>query len=318
MTSMLKEDRLERRAREIVESLRGHWARGKGMCCCPAHDDRTPSLSVSLGKRAILLHCFAGCSNDAVLAGLERHGVRRRDLFDGRGELLARVNLTDRPNMTALRLWRSAEPLPGSAAEAYLTARHILVRSDQLRFHPKTPLGPKGTVRFLPAMLAAVTNDQGVVAVHRTFLDPAAPRRAQFERPKRALGLLGTAAVRLTPPKSGCLGLAEGIETALSATQLFGIPCWATLGNERFGLAAIPDSVTELCLFIDNDAGGRLAEARARAAYGSPGRRIVSRMPEGADLDWNDILRAPASFDPLRATGMNRASPGRTSIAKWP
>lgn len=49
MSSMLKEHRLERRAREIVESLRGHWSRGKGMCCCPAHDDRTPSLSVSTG-----------------------------------------------------------------------------------------------------------------------------------------------------------------------------------------------------------------------------------------------------------------------------
>ena len=61
-------DALERRARSIVESLGGVWRRGKGMCCCPAHDDRTPSLSVSLGRKAILFHCFAGCSNAEVLA----------------------------------------------------------------------------------------------------------------------------------------------------------------------------------------------------------------------------------------------------------
>lgn len=292
MSSILKEHRLERRAREIVESLRGHWSRGKGMCCCPAHDDRTPSLSVSMGQRAILLHCFAGCSNEAVLAGLERRGVRRRELFDGRGAPLAPVEMSDRPNPAARRLWCAAERLPGSRADAYLNARRIALRSTQLRFHPQTPLGPKGAVHFLPAMLAAVSNDQGVMAVHRTFLDDATPRCAAFERPKRALGMLGTAAVRLVPPRSGRLGLAEGIETALSATQLSGIPCWATLGNERFGLVAIPDSVTELYLFVDNDAGGRLAEARARAAYASPGRGILARVPEEAGQDWNDVLRA--------------------------
>ena len=64
--------KLERQARTIVESLAGTWRRDKGMCCCPAHDDRTPSLSVTLGRKAILFHCFAGCSNEADMAALER------------------------------------------------------------------------------------------------------------------------------------------------------------------------------------------------------------------------------------------------------
>src|SRR3546814_4897426 len=59
-------ERLEKRAREIVEALDGTWSRSRGMCCCPAHDDQTPSLSVTIGVRAILFHCFAGCSNEAV------------------------------------------------------------------------------------------------------------------------------------------------------------------------------------------------------------------------------------------------------------
>ena len=49
--------------------------------------------------------------------------------------------------------------------------------------------------------------------------------------------------------------------------QLFRIPCWATLGNERFGLVTIPESVRELHLFVDNDAGGLLADGGAREAY---------------------------------------------------
>lgn len=36
-----KAHQLERRARAIVESLQGTWRQGKGMCCCPAHNDRT-------------------------------------------------------------------------------------------------------------------------------------------------------------------------------------------------------------------------------------------------------------------------------------
>lgn len=283
---------LDRRARTIVESLNGTWRQNKGMCCCPAHDDRTPSLSVTLGRKAILFHCFAGCSNDEVIAALDRQGVRSRDLFDGSGAVAA-----DRPekrafNSNARRLWHSATAISDSPAEGYLAQRGILRASDQLRYLERTPLGPRGAVQFLPAMLAAVTTDIGIIAVHRTFLDTASGKLAGFERPKRALGSLGCGAVRLAPPAAGRLGLAEGIESALSAMQLFGVPCWATLGNERFGLVAIPESVRELHLFIDNDAGGELAERRALKAYSAPGRVIQPRASASAGFDWNDELKA--------------------------
>jgi hypothetical protein len=284
--------RLERQARAIVESLAGTWRRDKGMCCCPAHDDRTPSLSVTLGRKAILFHCFAGCSNEAVMAALDRCGVRGRDLFDGSGsvEFQPKKNLPFSPN--ARRLWQSAMAITDSPAERYLAQRGLMSTSDQLRYLGRTPLGPRGAVQFLPAMLAAVTTDMGIIAVQRTFLDIASGKLASFARPKRALGSLGYGAVRLAPPVRGRLGLAEGIESALSAMQLFGIPCWATLGNERFGLVAIPESVRELFLFIDNDAGGALAEERALKAYASPDLVIHSRAPTSPGFDWNDELKS--------------------------
>lgn len=292
MPPLDKVHQLERRARTIVESLQGTWSRGKGMCCCPAHDDRTPSLSVTLGRKAILFHCFAGCSNEEVIAALDRQGVRSRDLFDGSGAVAADRLEKRTFNSNARRLWHSATAISDGPAEGYLAQRGILRASDQLRYLERTPLGPRGAVQFLPAMLAAVTTDIGIIAVHRTFLDSGSGRLAGFESPKRALGSLGYGAVRLAPPAAGRLGLAEGIESALSAMQLFGVPCWATLGNERFGLVAIPESVRELHLFIDNDAGGELAERRALKAYSAAGRVIQPRVPASAGFDWNDELKA--------------------------
>ena len=292
MPPLDKVHQLERRARTIVESLQGAWSRGKGMCCCPAHDDRTPSLSVTLGRKAILFHCFAGCSNDEVIAALDRQGIRSRDLFDGSGAVAADRLEKRAFNSNARRLWHSATGISDSPAEGYLAQRGILRASDQLRYLERTPLGPRGAVQFLPAMLAAVTTDIGIIAVHRTFLDAPSAKLAAVDRPKRALGSLGCGAVRLAPPAAGRLGLAEGIESALSAMQLFGIPCWATLGNERFGLVAIPESVRELHLFIDNDAGGELADQRALKAYSASCRVIQSRAPASAGFDWNDELKA--------------------------
>jgi len=280
-------------ARRICESRGGKWSGTKGMACCPAHDDRTPSLGVSLGRQAILFHCFAGCDQQSVLAALAREGFEAPAFFSGSATTNEPGSTSTRkPSAVALRIWRDAQPLRASPAKAYLESRGILAASPALRFHPRTPLGPKGRARVLPAMIAAVSLDEGPIAIHRTFLSTEASGKAAFEKPKRALGALGEAAVRLFAPVSGKLGLAEGVESAMSAYALTGIPVWATLGNERFGLVSVPESVTELHLFVDHDAGGELAASRGLAAYAREGRTIHVRKPSSRDTDWNDELTA--------------------------
>jgi hypothetical protein len=52
---------------------------GRWVSICPAHDDRTPSLSIrELDGGRILLHCFAGCAAADVLNAA---GLELRDLF---------------------------------------------------------------------------------------------------------------------------------------------------------------------------------------------------------------------------------------------
>lgn len=47
--------------------------------CCPAHDDRLPSLTIrDTNDGTILLHCFAGCSTEDVLGAI---GMEFKDIM---------------------------------------------------------------------------------------------------------------------------------------------------------------------------------------------------------------------------------------------
>ncbi|MGB7406457.1 MAG: toprim domain-containing protein [Pacificimonas sp.] len=146
-------------------------------------------------------------------------------------------------------------------------------------------------MRHDPAIVAAVRADEGVNAVQRIFLDGDSGGPAAFSPHRRSLGPLGIGAVRLTWPDDAELGLAEGVEDAIAVTQLTGIPCWALLGNLRFGTVAIPESVTDLHLFVDNDAGGDTAWELGSAHFAREGRRIVKRQPRMHGYDWDDVHR---------------------------
>lgn len=66
-------------AQTFLDRIRGVRRSGRGwMALCPGHPDRSPSLSIREDNGRILLHCFAGCSVDAVCAAL---GIATRDLF---------------------------------------------------------------------------------------------------------------------------------------------------------------------------------------------------------------------------------------------
>jgi hypothetical protein len=55
---------------------------GRWQAKCPAHPDLNPSLSIAEGRDGrTLVHCWAGCALDAVLAAM---GLSMSDLFVGR------------------------------------------------------------------------------------------------------------------------------------------------------------------------------------------------------------------------------------------
>jgi hypothetical protein len=54
------------------------------LACCPAHPDKSPSLSIrELPDGRVLLYCFSGCSVESVLAAV---GLEIGDLFPPRSD----------------------------------------------------------------------------------------------------------------------------------------------------------------------------------------------------------------------------------------
>ena len=62
---------------EHVKPVRGGW-----LARCPFHDDKNPSLSVSVKEGRILLHCHAGCITESIVEAL---GLKMADLFSDSG-----------------------------------------------------------------------------------------------------------------------------------------------------------------------------------------------------------------------------------------
>jgi|SRR5579863_169243 len=293
------------RAARIVSALKGHWRGREGVCCCPSHDDRNPSLGVTETRDGrVLVHCFV-CSQEQVIDAL-----RRMDLWTGPavGDPNYPCRLTtpyergierkdDRSRRDAARaIWDRGVPIGGTLAEAYLRARAIrLPPSDQLRYVPALRHAP--SKRDYPAMLARIADDHGLCAVQRTWLD--GPAKAAVTPNKMTLGPMGEGAVRLRAPHGDVLGLAEGVETALSASQLYSLPVWAVCGAQRLAKVEIPSTVTTIHIFADPGEVGRREAFAAAEHFERHGRHVEVYMPAahfaaGAGDDFNACLQGAA------------------------
>lgn len=271
---------------DLVGSLGGTWHGRTAMCRCPAHADRTPSLSIRQGNRGILVTCFAGCDREDILRELRRVPSRGRFAY------------TDSPggqSGNAGRLWDEAFPVQGTLAERYLAMRYLWPISDDLRFHPRCPYRPKPWTTYHPALLVAVREGLRLTAVQRIFLDPATARY----RMKLMIGRPARGAWQGGGQRRGVLALAEGFETARAFSILKDLPCWASLGAKRLDQLLLPSSVKSLILAVDNDAEGELAAERATLRYARPGLEITNMPPDGVK-DWAKVLERERGAARLR------------------
>ncbi len=287
-------------AQDLTKALGGRWSGTSGEARCPAHKDRTPSLSLRDGDGGRLLTCcHAGCAPEAVWAALLDRGlVSRAEDRPRESRHRRRPQRPDKPptptsspnQNCALEIWHAARPTPNTPVEAYLRGRGItLPVPPTLRYHPGVRYERSGLL--LPCMVAAVqAPDRKVSAIHRTYIRDDGKGKAGVEKPKMALGPIGNGAVRLGSA-GPVLGIAEGVETGLSAMELFGLSVWCSLSCSRLDRLLLPPEAVEIHIFADNGAPGHEATERAAEAYQAQGRRIVVRFPPESCGDFNDVLR---------------------------
>jgi DNA primase len=301
---------------------------------CPFHNERTPSFTVDDQRGTF--HCFGcGVHGDAFGWLMRTEGLSFPQAVE-RVAAEAGVPLPERPRHApppapappdpvasrtpspreieaaerrawhigaAMRIWQAAGPLNG-IGQAYLTRRHLwplpeeahqVLRSAHLK-HPATR-------REHPVMLALVHGADGAPrAVHRTYLTEDGAKLSGQDaeghpiNAKLALGPIDGSAIRLSPAVAH-LGFAEGIETALAAWKLTGIPCWACISATELARQTPPLDVVQATIFADRDdpkgkpEGTGLRAARALHALLKPqGVPADIRLPREPWGDYADVL----------------------------
>jgi len=193
-------------------------------------------------------------------------------------------------------IWRgSTRPTQHDPLGVYLT--HRLGRFWAfmgLRYNPSV-WHYEAKARF-PAMVTQIVTPEGrAVNLHLTYLRSDG-FKADLEKAKMVMAakLPDGCAIRLGPEREK-MGVAEGIETALSAAILFKMPVWACVNGNLLAKWQPPEISKEIVIFGDNDenfTGQAKAYRLANRLEVQCKRKAYVMIPPLSGQDWNDHLRA--------------------------
>lgn len=119
-------------ARTIAKALGGKYSNGAWTARCPAHDDRTPSLQIRDSGLKVLVHCFGGCSQLAVIDTLKSRGLWETEggsigLPKSLTTEISVVSQSVAPDRIAraLQAWHAATQPGGTLVEVYFASRGL-------------------------------------------------------------------------------------------------------------------------------------------------------------------------------------------------
>jgi hypothetical protein len=261
--------------------------------CAKGRRDRALGVNIASG----IFHCFR-CGLSGRAGGVD--AIRRID----------DPAVAERKRERLRRVWRESLPLchaKARAVRAYLESRALgevlLSPPPPLRAHPGLNFwdGSRDLGKY-PAMIALFNGAAGApVTLHVTYLRPDGRGKAPVPAPKKILGVPVKGAtrggsIRLYGPRDGVLGVAEGIESALSLHLLKKIPVWASFCADNLARIELPAGIRHVYIGMDLDPSGLGEGAALKLAsrLAQRGRRpqIHIVKPEGAaPCDLNDELR---------------------------
>jgi len=275
---------------------------------CPVHGGKSLALADAHDGK-LLIHCFGGCESRDVWNALRERGLingsfdtrtaekieeqRRREARAQKNE----IRKIARRISQARALYAHALPAVGTPLVTYLRSRGLssIPVPSVLRYvqHCRHRNG-----RYYPVMVAPIVNVGGEqIAIHKTFLlsDGSGKASLPKEQQRETCGPMKGGAVRLGSYRPGiALIIGEGIETTLSAMQMFGLPGWAALSAYGLEALKLPDEVREIAICADNDLNrrGQRAALIAYQRWVSEDRSVRVWLPPDTGDDFNSILRS--------------------------
>ena len=178
---------------------------------------------------------------------------------------------------------------PGDPVSRYLHKRCGAEKvSNDIRYHPSLSHTEGG---FHPAMISIVRAKNGSgLSIHRTYLT-ADGDKANVTQVKKFMSgkKLNGGAVRLFEAIDS-VGIAEGIETAISASLKFNIPVWAASCASLLEQWEPPETIKNVVIFGDNDLNfvGQSAAYNLARRLKKQGLSVDVKIPELHGSDWND------------------------------
>lgn len=185
------------------------------------------------------------------------------------------------------------DPVDVIDVPAYLDSRGLEI-PPRLKAHPAVAYyDNKEHVGDYPAMLGLVQKGSKPLTYHVTYLDNG--HKASLDPARKILKPvenINGGAIRLYPQASH-MGVAEGIETAIAAKMLSGLPVWSVLSTQGMESWYPPEGVDTVTIFGDNDAkyGGQKAAYSLAHRLACKGFDVVVQIPTREGGDFNDELQ---------------------------
>lgn len=184
-----------------------------------------------------------------------------------------------------------------------------LFGKDNIRYHHSLPYYNEDGIEKgkFPAIVCAIRNCYGdLLTLHRTYLTPYGAKAEEFGDARKMMPIPPGievsekgAAIQLGDPLScdGIMGVAEGLETAISAAQAHDLPVWSTVNATLMEMFLPPKGVHTVIIYADKDVS-RTGEFSAKIlkdkliALGYFVYILMPRVPipiGEKGVDWNDV-----------------------------
>lgn len=278
-------DQVVSSAQELTSVLDGNWNGTNGSARCPAHDDASPSLSITDGSDKILVKCHAGCDYADIKTALADQGIRmyrvKINTSSEHSDLLKKL-IDER---------RYCCRPQGTPVETYLRNRGL--RAPKSVYYTKDDFENSCLAVFIKNSVTGKPCGFQTTPLRTDGSDRRRDLKRHFLKGSRVNGAY--VSFGPTKTKSGkqrkTLFIAEGIETGLTIREITRGYVWSALSATNLPNLSIPAQFKKVYICADNDEAGLKGAHALADKLAIQGRKVAISAPPKSGTDWNDVWR---------------------------